>query len=86
VRPLTRPLTHRPSASTCPCRPSVDRRLCFEKNGGMICISLPEGDKQVHASRYQLYLPSEEQLREELRVERQRLDGARKFTPTEDGQ
>jgi predicted nuclease of restriction endonuclease-like (RecB) superfamily len=66
--------------------PTVGIVLCSEKNDTMVRISLPEDNDHIHASRYQLYLPSEEQLREELRAERERLDGARRFTPTEDGQ
>jgi hypothetical protein len=41
----------------------------------MVKITLPEDNQQIHASRYQLYLPTEEELREEL--EREREDAER---------
>jgi hypothetical protein len=45
--------------------------LCSDKNDAMVKITLPEDKQQVHASRYQLYLPTEQELREELERERQ---------------
>ena len=41
----------------------------------MVKITLPEDNHQIHASRYQLYLPTEDELREEL--EREREDAER---------
>ncbi|HZH67226.1 MAG TPA: PDDEXK nuclease domain-containing protein [Flavisolibacter sp.] len=40
--------------------------LCADKNDAMVKISLPEANKTIVASKYQLYLPSEKQLIEEL--------------------
>jgi hypothetical protein len=55
--------------------PTVGIVLCSEKNDAMVKITLPEDNQQIHASRYQLYLPTEEELREEL--EREREDAER---------
>ena len=50
--------------------PTVGIVLCSDKNDAMVQITLPEGQKQIVASRYQLYLPSEEELRAALERER----------------
>jgi len=50
--------------------PTVGIVLCSDKNDAMVKITLPEGNEQISVSRYQLYLPSEGELRAEL--ERQR--------------
>jgi len=49
--------------------------LCSDKNDAMVRITLPK-DSQVHASRYQLYLPTEEQLSAELAREREAAEQA----------
>ncbi|MEZ4269741.1 MAG: PDDEXK nuclease domain-containing protein [Myxococcota bacterium] len=49
--------------------PTVGIVLCSDKNDAMVRITLPE-DTQVHASRYLLYLPTEEELSKELTRER----------------
>jgi len=51
--------------------PTVGIALCSEKNDAMVKISLPKDNQQIHASRYQLYLPTEEELRAELARERE---------------
>ena len=48
--------------------------LCADKNDAMVKISLPENNKSIIASKYQLYLPSEQQLLEELKREIKKLD------------
>ncbi|MDP1822726.1 MAG: PDDEXK nuclease domain-containing protein [Archangium sp.] len=48
--------------------------LCSEKNEAMVKITLPKNNKQVLASRYQLYLPSEKELRAELAREREEAE------------
>lgn len=50
--------------------PTVGIVLCSDKNDAMVRITLPK-DTQVHASRYQLYLPSEEELLRQLAHERE---------------
>ena len=44
--------------------------LCAEKNNAVVRYTLPEGERQIFASRYQLYLPSEDELAAELNRER----------------
>ena len=58
--------------------PTVGIVLCSEKNEAMVRITLPEDNEQIHAARYQLYLPTEEELKKELVVERERIEQARR--------
>jgi predicted nuclease of restriction endonuclease-like (RecB) superfamily len=44
--------------------------LCSEKNDAVVRITLPERNEQILATRYQMYLPSEDELRAELARER----------------
>lgn len=39
--------------------PTIGIVLCSDRNDAMVKITLPEVNAQVHASRYQLYLPTE---------------------------
>lgn len=50
--------------------PTIGLILCTEKNEAVVRYVLDEKNQQIFSSRYQLYLPSEEQLREELKRER----------------
>jgi len=52
--------------------------LCSEKNDAMVKITLPE-DTQIHAARYQLYLPTEAELRTELTKEREVVERRMRF-------
>ena len=63
--------------------PTVGIVLCSEKNDAMVRITLPEDNEQILTSRYQLYLPTEEQLREAVLIERQRLEEARLLAAVE---
>jgi hypothetical protein len=54
--------------------PTVGLILCTDKNDAPVRYVLPELDRQIFASRYQLHLPSEEQLRIELKRELECLD------------
>ncbi|HUG22950.1 PDDEXK nuclease domain-containing protein [Piscinibacter sp.] len=49
--------------------PTIGLILCTEKNDAVVRYVLAERSKQIFASRYQLYLPTEAQLQEELRRE-----------------
>src|SRR5215216_3224879 len=53
--------------------PAIGILLCAEKNDAVVRYTLPEGERRIFASRYQLYLPSEEELAAELRRERELL-------------
>jgi predicted nuclease of restriction endonuclease-like (RecB) superfamily len=50
--------------------------LCSEKNEAMVKITLPEDNEQIRAARYQLYLPTEEELRAALAREREEAERA----------
>ena len=64
--------------------PSVGLILCTEKNDAVVRYVLAERSRQVFASRYQLYLPTEAQLQQELRRELARVEQGT-TAPTEPG-
>lgn len=47
--------------------PTIGILLCADKNDAVVKYSLPESNKRIVASKYQLYLPSEEQLIKEVK-------------------
>jgi hypothetical protein len=49
--------------------PTVGLILCTDKNDAVVRYTLGEDHRQIFASRYQLYLPSEEALAAEIRRE-----------------
>lgn len=49
--------------------PTVGLILCAEKDDAMVRYTLGEKQKRIFASRYQLYLPSEQELAAEIRKE-----------------
>ncbi|QIM62933.1 hypothetical protein A1D29_06320 [Pasteurellaceae bacterium Orientalotternb1] len=49
--------------------PTIGILLCADKNDSVVKFSLPENQKQIFASQYQLYLPSEKVLLEEMKKE-----------------
>jgi hypothetical protein len=49
--------------------PPIGIILCADKNDLVVKYTLPEGDKSIYVSKYKLYLPSEEELIEELNRE-----------------
>src|SRR5262245_47547428 len=54
--------------------PPIGIVLCTDKSEAVVRYTLPEGNKQVFASRYKLYLPTEEELAAELQRERQQIE------------
>lgn len=46
--------------------PTIGILLCTDKNDSVVKISLPKNNKSIMASKYQLYLPKEEELRKEI--------------------
>ena len=54
--------------------PPIGLILCTDKNEAMVQYALGETTRQIFASRYKLYLPSEEELAEEIRREREQLE------------
>lgn len=49
--------------------PTIGILLCTDKNDAMVKISLPQHNKKIIASKYELYLPTEQQLIEEVKKE-----------------
>jgi predicted nuclease of restriction endonuclease-like (RecB) superfamily len=54
--------------------PSIGILLCADKNDAVVKITLPENSKNIIASKYHLYLPTEQQLIEEMKKEIVKLD------------
>jgi len=48
--------------------------LCTDKNEAVVRYTLPENNDQIFASRYKLYLPSEDELARELERERRVIE------------
>jgi predicted nuclease of restriction endonuclease-like (RecB) superfamily len=53
--------------------PTIGILLCTEKNNTLVKYTLPENNNTILASKYQLYLPTEQQLTEQLRVQWRKL-------------
>jgi YhcG PDDEXK nuclease domain len=54
--------------------PPIGVVLCTDKNEAVVRYTLPEGERRVFASRYKLYLPTEQELAAELQRERQEIE------------
>jgi predicted nuclease of restriction endonuclease-like (RecB) superfamily len=54
--------------------PTIGVLLCADKNDTVVKYTLPESNKTILASKYQLYLPSEEELIKELHKEIENSD------------
>jgi hypothetical protein len=54
--------------------PPVGIVLCTDKSEAVVRYTLPEGNTRIFASRYKLYLPTEEELAAELQWERQAIE------------
>lgn len=50
--------------------PPIGLLLCAEKNEAVVRYTLPEENRQIFASRYQLYLPTEQELQGQMEQER----------------
>lgn len=55
-------------------KPTIGIVLCSDKNDAMVRITLPENNEQIHASRYQLYLPTEDEVRAEINSSREDIE------------
>lgn len=49
--------------------PPIGIVLCADKSDAIVKYTLPEGNKQIFASRYMTYIPSEEEFKRELSLE-----------------
>jgi predicted nuclease of restriction endonuclease-like (RecB) superfamily len=54
--------------------PTIGILLCANKNDGVVKFSLPENNRNIIASQYNLYLPTEKQLLEEVKKELQNFE------------
>ena len=54
--------------------PPIGIVLCADKSEAVVRYTLPENNTQIFASRYKLYLPTEEELADEIQRERQLLE------------
>lgn len=50
-------------------KPTIGILLCAQKNEAVVKFALPEENKTILASKYQLYLPTEKQLLAEMEKE-----------------
>jgi hypothetical protein len=60
--------------------PTIGVLLCADKNDKVVKYTLPESNKTILASKYQLYLPSEEKLIKELHKEIENSDTSNEDT------
>jgi predicted nuclease of restriction endonuclease-like (RecB) superfamily len=54
--------------------PTIGLILCTAKDRTIVKYSILSESKQIFASKYQLYLPTEKQLQEEIKREREEID------------
>lgn len=59
--------------------PTIGLILCTDKNKTMVKYALLENSKNIFASKYKLYLPTEEELKKELERERKLIEIERKL-------
>jgi predicted nuclease of restriction endonuclease-like (RecB) superfamily len=55
-------------------QPTVGIVLCSQKNDAVVKITLPKGQRQILAARYQHYLPTEDELRTEVSRSRNEIE------------
>ena len=60
--------------------PTIGLILCSDKNETMVKYTLIEDKKQIFASKYKLYLPTEEELERELTREREMIEMERRLS------
>lgn len=54
--------------------PPIGIILCADKSDSVVKYTLPEDNNQIFASKYKLYMPSEEELKQELEKEQEILE------------
>ena len=50
-------------------KPPIGIVLCAERDDAIVKYTLPEDNDQIFASKYYTYLPTEEELKRELRLD-----------------
>lgn len=63
--------------------PTIGLILCADKNHKLVKYTLLDDSKNIFASKYQLYLPSDEQLEKEIIEEKQRLEQEKRLSENE---
>ncbi|MEW6737623.1 MAG: PDDEXK nuclease domain-containing protein [Acidobacteriota bacterium] len=53
--------------------PTIGILLCADKNDAVVRYTLPEGEQSIFTARYKLYLPSEEEIVNEIKREQEQL-------------
>ncbi len=53
--------------------PTIGILLCADKNDAVVKITLPKNNKTIIASKYELYIPSEQTLLNEIKIELEKL-------------
>lgn len=64
--------------------PPIGIVLCADKSDAVVRYTLPEGNNQIFASRYKLYLPSEEELAAELLREKHDIEMEKRLAKDDD--
>jgi hypothetical protein len=64
--------------------PTIGLILCSEKNEAIARYSILNNSKQLFASKYMLYLPTEEELERELKRERRLIEEKRSMNDDSD--
>lgn len=54
--------------------PPIGIILCSDKSDALVKYTIPEGYNQIFTSKYKLYIPTEEELRKEILLERESLE------------
>jgi predicted nuclease of restriction endonuclease-like (RecB) superfamily len=60
--------------------PTIGLILCTDKNKTIVKYSLLNESKQIFASKYQMYLPTEKQLKQEIQREKEQIEQERRLT------
>ncbi len=53
--------------------PTIGILLCADKNDAVVRYTLPKNEKQIFASNYKLYLPTEAEIAAEIKIEQEKL-------------
>lgn len=62
--------------------PTIGILLCADKNDAVVKFTLPENNKNIIASKYQLYLPTEQQLIDEVKEVKKEIEKLDQETST----
>ena len=49
--------------------PPVGLLLCAQKSDTLVQLTLPEDNRQIYAAKYMPYMPTEEELKRELKLD-----------------